>query len=142
MRPIPAARRVILFQSLDQAQVSFLDQIQKRETTSSIPLGDTDDQPRVGHDQLLAGRSRFLYGALQLPAFPGAEPILLQSALGVPTLAHFVGQITGIELQAGQLSLLKWTGESGLDRELLAGPRFLSEIQTGIAGMELSLPTR
>jgi hypothetical protein len=38
------------------------------------------------------------------------------------------GQITGIELQAGQLSLVRWTGESGLDRELLAGPRSLSEM--------------
>jgi UDP-2,3-diacylglucosamine pyrophosphatase LpxH len=38
------------------------------------------------------------------------------------------GQITGIELQAGQLSLIRWTGESVLNRELLAGPRSLNEI--------------
>jgi UDP-2,3-diacylglucosamine pyrophosphatase LpxH len=37
------------------------------------------------------------------------------------------GQITGLELQAGQLSLVKWSGEKGIDRELLAGPRPLIE---------------
>jgi predicted phosphodiesterase len=40
------------------------------------------------------------------------------------------GQITGIELQEGQLSLVKWTGETGTQRELLAGPRPLIETPT------------
>jgi UDP-2,3-diacylglucosamine pyrophosphatase LpxH len=38
------------------------------------------------------------------------------------------GQITGLELQEGQLSLVKWTGEQDLERELLAGPRPLSKL--------------
>jgi UDP-2,3-diacylglucosamine pyrophosphatase LpxH len=55
-------------------------------------------------------------------AEPGAPSYFNTGCCIVP------GQITGIELEAGQLSLVRWTGESDLARELLAGPRSLSEL--------------
>ena len=55
-------------------------------------------------------------------AQPGSPPYFNTGCCIVP------GQITGIELQAGQLSLIEWTGESDLERRLLAGPRSLSEL--------------
>jgi len=38
------------------------------------------------------------------------------------------GRITGIELQDGQLSLVKWTCEGRLERTRLAGPRALASL--------------
>jgi UDP-2,3-diacylglucosamine pyrophosphatase LpxH len=38
------------------------------------------------------------------------------------------GQITGIVLEAGQLSLIRWTGQAHLEGEVLAGPRPLRDI--------------
>jgi hypothetical protein len=55
------------------------------------------------------------------------------SAPGEPTYLNtgcciVPGQITGLELQDGQLSLLKWTNGKGLKGELLAGPRPLDHL--------------
>ena len=46
---------VKLFDSLDQAQVAFLDQIQKLHAAAHIALGDGDDQTQVGLAQALLG---------------------------------------------------------------------------------------
>ena len=46
---------VKLFDSLDQAQVAFLDQIQELHAAAHIALGDGDDQTQVGLAQALLG---------------------------------------------------------------------------------------
>jgi UDP-2,3-diacylglucosamine pyrophosphatase LpxH len=53
---------------------------------------------------------------------PGAPPYLNTGCCIVP------GQITGIELQEGQLSLVKWTGQYDHERELLAPPRSWADL--------------
>ena len=46
---------VELFHSLDQTQVSLLDEIQELHTAANIALGDGDDQTQVGLAQTLLG---------------------------------------------------------------------------------------
>lgn len=55
-------------------------------------------------------------------AAPGELPYLNTGCCIVP------GQITGIELEAGQISLVKWTDKDGLERTLLGGPRPVHEL--------------
>ncbi len=60
------ARMVIFFDGFHQAQVTFLDQIEKGNSASHVALGDADHQPRIGFDQVLAGALAFFDDDLQL----------------------------------------------------------------------------
>jgi UDP-2,3-diacylglucosamine pyrophosphatase LpxH len=57
-------------------------------------------------------------------AEPGAAAYFNTGCCIVP------GQLTGIELQGGHLSLIKWTDADGLKREVLSGPRSLTDLDT------------
>jgi hypothetical protein len=55
------------------------------------------------------------------------------AALGAPAYYNtgcciVPGQITGLELDRGQLSLVRWTGESNVEREVPAGPRAWADL--------------
>jgi UDP-2,3-diacylglucosamine pyrophosphatase LpxH len=77
-----------------------------------------DGQPANGHGPAL------LCGHIHVPhlSAPGEPTYLNTGCCIVP------GQITGLELEDGQLSLLKWTDGDGLRGELLAGPRPLDHL--------------
>src|SRR5262249_224035 len=47
-----AALVLELIDSLHQANIAFLDQVEKLETPVRILLGDTDDETKIGFDQL------------------------------------------------------------------------------------------
>ncbi len=49
---------------LHQADVAFLNQIQELQAAVGVALGDRNDQPQVGFDQLLLGDVGFLLAAL------------------------------------------------------------------------------
>src|SRR5439155_7776606 len=46
---------VVALDGLHQADVAFLDQVEKRQSTSGVAPGDGDDEPQVGLDQAPAG---------------------------------------------------------------------------------------
>jgi predicted phosphodiesterase len=65
-----------------------------------------------------------LTGHTHVARFPApGEPAYLNTGCCIVP-----GQITGLELQEGQLSLVRWTGERSVEREVLAGPRPIADL--------------
>src|ERR1019366_5208420 len=52
-REAKPALRVEFFQSVDQSEIAFLDQIGERQAAIEVVLGDTDDEPKIVLDHLL-----------------------------------------------------------------------------------------
>ena len=68
MLKLMAAPVIELLRCPDQTDIAFLDQIQERNATPHILLGDADYQAGVGSDQMLAGCPAILDQQLQVRA--------------------------------------------------------------------------
>ncbi len=84
---------VELFHSSDQAQVSFLDEVEEIEAASGVALGDRDDQAQIGADE---GHLRlFAFGdeTHQLRPLGDGEITCFQAGFRLLAALHGAGQI-------------------------------------------------
>src|SRR6266516_1942440 len=91
---------VELLDRTDETQVAFLDEVEEQHAAADVALGDGDDQPQVGLDQLLLGQ-------LALPL----DPLQLAHPDGWQLLG---GRHGLVELGGGGLALLDRLGEDDL----------------------------
>ena len=97
-RELEALGVVELLHRADQAEVALLDQVQERQPVAGVALGQRDDQPQVGLQQVLLGPAAVGRQRLQVPALGRGE-----------LLAGVGEQVVGVEAgldPLGQLDLL------------------------------------
>ena len=97
-RELEALGVVELLHRADQPQVALLDQVQERQPVAGVPLGQRDDQPQVGLQQVLLGPAAV--GGQRLEVAP-----LGRGQLGGRVGQQVVGVETGLD-PLGELDLL------------------------------------
>ncbi len=97
-RELEALGVVELLHRADQAQVALLDQVQERQAVAGVALGQRDDQPQVGLQQVLLGPAPVDGEGLQVTA-------LGRGQLGVRVGQQVIGVEPGLD-PLGELDLL------------------------------------
>jgi len=88
-----AAGVVELVGRLHQADVALLDQVQEGEAAADILLGDADDEPEVGLNQMTASLLAVISVLLKLLALHLVGPLLaLEPGGGVAAALHALGE--------------------------------------------------
>ena len=128
-RELEALGVVELLHRPDQAEVALLDQVQERQPVAGVALGQRDDQPQVGLQQVLLGPAAVGGQRLQVAA-------LGRGQLGGRVAEQVVGVETGLDA-LGQLDLLLGVEQGDLadlvevDPDQVGGQRRALLVQVG-----------